>query len=162
MRGLCAKPDGRKGIYGNIVIRKSMNEEAYAILEDFDLSLLKRVYELVGKEALKDDEKCPPTFESGLRIPSIAEEFVERIRTLSREPAAPERIAAAALRFPIWRQPFKNCNHRTGYAMCSQVLGLFGLGSTASKDEIVKYVFSINKYSYSEEEVETWIRGRIR
>jgi hypothetical protein len=54
---LALATDGRKGIYGNIVIRKSMNEEAYAILEDFDLSLLKLVYEMAGKEALKDDEK---------------------------------------------------------------------------------------------------------
>jgi hypothetical protein len=139
-----------------------MRRSAYEILDDFDLDYLKMVYEMAGVKALKDEEKCPATYEDGIRIPEVAEEFVAHLQNLSRDRVPPMRIAASALRFLVWRQPFKNCNHRTGYAMCRQILEMFGYEFIITKDEITSYVFSINRFSYSEKEVEEWLNSRVR
>jgi hypothetical protein len=139
-----------------------MKESAYEILDGFNIDDLRAVYELAGAKAIKDEERCPVTFDEGVRILAVAEEYVYHIRELSAQRAHPLDIAAAALRFPVWRQPFKNCNHRTGYAMCRQVLELFGYELCASKGEITEYVFSINKYSYSEKEVREWLDASTR
>jgi hypothetical protein len=120
------------------------------------------VYEKAGRKAMTEDEVCPATFDEGIRIQELAEEFVELIRELSLQRAPPIRIAASSLRFLVWRQPFKNCNHRTGYAMCMQILELFGYEMPLSKDEITEYIFSINRFNRSDDDVELWLGSNAR
>lgn len=139
-----------------------MTQAAYGILSDFDIGMLKLVYEKAGKMAMADEELCPATFEEGIRVMELAHEFVESLVSLSDDRASPSKMAAFSLRFMVWCQPFKNCNHRTGYTLCAQILEIFDLELMLSKDKIIEYVFSINRANRSEKEIEAWLNENSR
>ena len=139
-----------------------MSDIAYKVFEDFSIDMLRLVYEMAGRKAMTEDELCPASYAEGIRIEELAEEFVNEIRNLSAQRAPPLTLAAHCLRFPIWRQPFKNCNHRTGYALCVQVLELFDYELTLPSEEIIDFVFSINRLNRTYSDVEQWLAKNTR
>lgn len=121
---------------------------------------MKAIYEAVAERGL-GDERCPRTFEDGVRLPNLIDEFEVQFKEQVRNRAPHTRIAAFCLHFFMFRQPLKNCNHRTGLGIADWVLRCSGHHLEPKSEEAIEFMIKFEKRGMSIEEVEGWIAQNL-
>jgi len=135
--------------------------EGYELLSRLRREDIEAVYEAVADRGL-GDERCPRSFEEGVRLPNLLDEFEARFKELVSTRAPHTRIAAFCLHFFIFRQPLKNCNHRTGLGIAEWVLRCFNRRLTPEYDgQILEFMTEFEKRGMSIEEVEDWMAQNL-
>lgn len=139
-----------------------LESRGYEFLSRFGIEQIKRIYEVVARTGLTDDVRCPEFFEDGIRLPNLIDEFDKGLkkRTSDREPFV--EIAAWAFHFFVFRQPLKNCNHRTALAVMDQILRAFGHELVTESDkELLNTLEMFEKYTASEVEIRDWMAQNL-
>ena len=150
--------------FGVVVHEEDLNQdsEGYEFLTKFGIEEVKKIYLKVAKTGTTRDVHCPETFEEGVRLPNLIDEFGEgfKERVGSRLPYVD--IAAWAFHFFTNRQPLKNCNHRTALGLVDQILGAFGKKLVQeTDDELLSALERFEKYCASENEIREWITQNL-
>lgn len=136
--------------------------EGYEFLSRFGIEQIKRIYEHVARTGLREDTRCPGAFEEGIRLPNLIDEFDKGLKERVNSRAPLIEIAAWAFHFFIFRQPLKNCNHRTALAIMDQILGAFGHRLvTESDEELLDTLEKFERYTASEDEIRDWIAQNL-
>ncbi|MFQ5885121.1 MAG: hypothetical protein ACE5IO_08490 [Thermoplasmata archaeon] len=134
------------------------DKEGYELLSNFGREQIIAIYEQVAKRGTKEDQQCPETFEEGVRLDNLVEEFENGFRARVRDSIPFTEIAAWSIHFFMWRQPLKNCNHRTGLGIMEMVLVSFGHKfEPKSTEDVLDFFEKFERTGMSVKEVEDWI-----
>lgn len=147
-----------------MVYEEDLNQdsEGYEFLTKFGIEEVKRIYLKVAKTGTTRDVHCPETFEEGVRLPNLIDEFGEgfKERVGSRLPFVD--IAAWAFHFFTFNQPLKNCNHRTGLEIMKIVLLAFRKKlAIESNEELLEVLENFERKHTPATEIQEWLSQNL-
>ena len=128
-------------------------KRGYALLNFIDKQYIIQVHDKVGKIG---DEVCPPK-EPGIRNKYNLDDIMVFFRdsVVKKEPFT--KIAASLSADIVQMQPFKDCNHRTAFAMLNRVLGDFGYECYSPEEQLEKMLEKVGHMQITKQEWENWI-----
>ncbi|MFQ6107405.1 MAG: hypothetical protein ACE5QF_07460 [Thermoplasmata archaeon] len=133
------------------------DSEGYELLSRFGRERLEAIYGKVATRGRKRDH-CPESFKDGVRLINLIEEFEQGFREMVDDRTDFLQIAAWSFHFFIFRQPLKNCNHRTGYGIMKWVLTCFGYKLRIKPEEdALEFFKKFEGGGVSVEEVKEWM-----
>lgn len=81
----------------------------------------------------------------------------DRIRMASRNGRSPVEVAGVALYLIVAKNPFIDCNHRSGWLVCQTIMELAGFELVRPTNEVVDFVKSIDRLELTENTVIEWV-----
>jgi hypothetical protein len=138
------------------------DSDGYEFLDKFGVEEVKKIYLKVAETGTSVDVHCPETFEEGVRIPNLIDEFVEGFKEKVGRRLGYVDIAAWAFHYFTFNQPLKNCNHRTGLEIMKIVLLAFRKKLAIESNEELLGVFEdFEKKHTPASEIREWLSQNL-
>ncbi len=106
--------------------------------------------------------KIGETWSFGVRDLGSIHYLANRIIALGEARRSPSVIAAVTLHFVVREHPFWDANHRSGFELAQLILRAFGLRIEAPREEVERFVRSIDTNQLPLEDVEHWVKKWAR
>jgi hypothetical protein len=73
-----------------------------------------------------------------------------------------QEVAGSLLHRVVTTKPYWDCNHRTGWSLCSRLMREVGFEPSADLDEAKTFVLSIDKGVRTKDDVVAWVRKNFQ